>query len=375
MESTIGIGLLGCGTVGSSVAERLYREREAIGRRAGAGFQLYGIAIRDPRKERAASLDRRLFATDARTVIDDPRVDLVVELIGGEAEAGAFVERALRRGRHVVTANKDLLATHGPRLRGLAASAGAALRYEAAVGGAIPIVRTLNEALAGDAVFAVAGVINGTCTSILSAMEEGAAFDEALAHAQRLGYAELDPSSDVAGNDAAHKLAILAQLAFGAAVISPRIRRRGIASIARRDVARARMAGLRIRLVAAAILTEHGILAEVAPVLVGEDHEFARTSGAENAVIVQARDAGRLVLRGLGAGGDATASAVLGDVVTLVRALGERRNPSFDVPNALVPAMEVEPFFGSLARAPELSEYPLWDDRALNTSSRSAVHA
>ncbi|HYL28250.1 MAG TPA: homoserine dehydrogenase [Candidatus Nitrosotalea sp.] len=375
MKSTIGIGLLGCGTVGSSVAERLSRERNALAGRAGACFELRAIAIHDPRKERAALLDRRLFSTDARAVIDDPRVDLVVELIGGEGEAGAFVERALQRGRHVVTANKDLLATRGPGLRALAASAGAALRYEAAVGGAIPIVRTLTDALAGDAVLAVAGVINGTCTSILSAMEEGAAFEEALVCAQRLGFAEVDPSSDVAGNDAAHKLAILSQLAFGAAVISPRIRRRGIGSIARRDVARARMAGLRIRLVAAAILTERGILAEVAPVLVGEDHEFARTSGAENAVIVKARDAGDLVLRGLGAGGDATASAVLGDVVTLVRALGERRNPSFAAANVLQPAMEVEPFFASLARAPEVAEYPIWDDRILDASLRSAVRA
>ena len=221
MESTIGIGLLGCGTVGSSVAERLISERNAIERRAGARYELRGIAIRDPHKQRAPLLDRRLFTTDARAVVDDPGVDLVIELIGGDGEAATFVERALERGRHLVTANKDLVATRGPRLFALAASAGAGLRFEAAVAGAIPIVRTLGDALAGDEVFSVAGVINGTCTAILSAMEEGATFDDALASAQELGFAELDPSNDVGGNDAAHKLAILAQLAFGAAVISP----------------------------------------------------------------------------------------------------------------------------------------------------------
>jgi homoserine dehydrogenase len=376
VESTIGIGLLGCGTVGSSVAERLISERNAIERRAGARYELRGIAIRDPHKQRAPLLDRRLFTTDARAVVDDPGVDLVIELIGGDGEAATFVERALERGRHLVTANKDLVATRGPRLFALAASAGAGLRFEAAVAGAIPIVRTLGDALAGDEVFSVAGVINGTCTAILSAMEEGATFDDALASAQELGFAELDPSNDVGGNDAAHKLAILAQLAFGAAVISPRIRRTGIVSVTRRDVARARMSESRIRLLAAAISTERGILAEVAPVLVHQDHEFARTSGAENVVIVESRDAGQLVLRGIGAGGDATASAVLGDVVTLLRAIaGRRSGSSLGLADALQPAMDVEPFFSSLARASELPEYRVWDDQAIGSRIRTVAHA
>ncbi|MGA8326543.1 MAG: homoserine dehydrogenase, partial [Candidatus Cybelea sp.] len=297
MKTTVGVGLLGCGTVGASVADSLQQARDVIERRSGVGYELRSIAIRDPQKKRPASLERRLFTRDARAIVDDPNVDLVVELIGGTTDAAELVERALDRGCHVVSANKDLLATQGPRLLSLAATRGVELRFEAAVGGAIPIVRTLHDALAGDEVLAVAGVLNGSCTSILSAMENGASFDEALARAKRLGYAEADPSNDVDGHDAAHKLALLAQLAFGLAVVSPRIPRSGIVPVTQRDVARARMLGLRIRLVAAMVLTARGIAAEVAPLLVPEEHEFGRTAGAENVVQIAARDAGRLVLR------------------------------------------------------------------------------
>ncbi len=366
---TIGIGLLGCGAVGANVADRLQRERDAIERRSGVRYELRAIAIRDPEKERPHSLDRRLFTRSARSIVDDPRVDLVVELIGGTDDAAELVERALRRGRHVVTANKDLLGTQGPRLRTLAASRGAALRFEAAVGGAIPILRTLGEALAGDEVLAVTGVVNGTCTSILSGMERGAEFANALATAQRLGYAESDPANDVEGTDAAHKLAVVAQSAFGLAVISSRIRRTGIVAVTRRDVARAQMLGFRIRLVAAARKTDSGMLAEVAPVLLPESHEFARTTDAENAIAVVARDADRIVLRGPGAGGAATASAVLGDVVDVLRGAFRARDA------ALSPALEIRPWFERLERVPELPAYPVWDDAAAETSERALAHA
>jgi homoserine dehydrogenase len=376
MELTVGVGLLGCGTVGAQVADRLQRERDSIARRSGVRYELRAIAIRDPRKERPNSLDRGLFTRDARAVVDDPRVDLIIELIGGTAEAAELVERALERGRHVVTANKDLLAMQGPRLSALAASCGAALRSEAAVAGAIPILRTLDEALAGDSVFSVAGVVNGTSTSVLSAMERGVEFKAALAQAQRAGYAEADPSNDLEGTDAAHKLALIAQLAFGLAVISPRIRRAGITTLRQRDVARARMLGLRIRLVAATLRTERGILAEVAPVLIAEDHEFARTSSAENLVKIWARDAGPLALRGSGAGGAATASAVLGDVVAVLRGIGERYD--FGIRRRAIPlepAIEVEPFFERLARAAELPQYPIWDDTVTEIAPRVLVNA
>ncbi len=376
MKVTVGVGLLGCGTVGSSVAERLLSERDAIERRSGVRYELRAVAIRDLNKRRPDSVDRRLFTRDARCVVDDPQVDLVIELVGGTTEAAELVERALDRGRHVVTANKDLLATQGPRLRALAASRGATLRFEAAVAGAIPIARTLDDALAGDETLSVSGVVSGTCTSILSAMERGASFGDALAQAQSLGYAEADPSSDVDGDDAAHKLALLAQMAFGLAVVSPRIRRTGITSISRHDVARARLQGFRIRLVAATERTPAGVLAEVAPVLVREDHEFGRTLGAENVVHVTARDAGRLVLRGSGAGGAATGSAVLGDVVAVLRSL--RESPSLAPRGraaALEPAVEIAPFFGRLATVSELPGYPIWSDPAASIPAPAVAHA
>jgi homoserine dehydrogenase len=376
MKTTVGVGLLGCGTVGTNVADRLQCERDAIERRSGVRYELRAIAIQDSFKRRSDALARRLFTRDARSVVDDPQIDLVIELIGGSADAAELVERALERGAHVVTANKDLIGEHGPRLQALAVSRRAALRFEAAVAGAIPIVRTLDEALAGDEILSVAGVVNGTCTSILAAMEEGAGFAEALARAQELGYAEGDPSNDVLGTDAAHKIAVVAQLAFRLAVTSPRIRRTGVTAITQRDVARARMLGFRIRLVAATLRTPFGVVAEVAPVLVPESHDFARTSGAENVVRVAARDAGTLVLRGAGAGGVATSSAVLGDVISVLQALGQGRG--FDLrgrPSALEAANRVEPFFEHLARVAELPQYPLWDDALTTRPVQQLVNA
>jgi len=321
MTTTLGIGLLGCGTVGAAVADVLKRERSRIQERAGVAYRLHAIAIRDCTKRRPESLEGELFTTAARAVVDDPRVDVVVELIGGLDDAAELVERALRHGLPVVTANKDLLATQGPRLRALAGNARVALRYDAAVGGAIPVLRILEDALAGDEIVSVSGVINGTCTAVLSAMEAGSSFDEALADAQRLGYAEADPSSDIEGTDAAHKLAIIAQTAFGVPLLSPQIRATGIAGIAQHEVVRARSQGMRVRLVARAERTAHGVRADVAPVLLPEQHEFARTSGVESVVQIEARRAGSLTLRGDGAGGSATASSVLGDIVSVLRSI------------------------------------------------------
>ncbi|HEX3670783.1 MAG TPA: homoserine dehydrogenase [Candidatus Cybelea sp.] len=370
MQLTVGIGLLGCGTVGAMVAERLQHERDTIERRSGVRYELCAIAIRDPRKLRPRSLDARLFTQDVCSVIDDPRVDLVVEMIGGAVDATEPVERALYRGRHVVTANKELLATQGPRLTALAQSRRASLRFEAAVAGAIPILGALGDGLAGDRVCGVAGVFNGTCTSILSAMEEGRSFNEALHRAQALGYAEADPANDLDGSDAAHKLALIIQQAFGLAVISPRIRRTGIGAVSQRDVARARLLGSRIRLVAATFRTPRGVVAEVAPALVAEDHDFARTAGPENAIHVTTQHAGRLALRGTGAGGRATSSAVIADVVAVLRALGEGHGAApHNALRELEPAIDVEPFFASLPRDPELPAYAVWDERAVSESA------
>jgi len=363
MECTVGIGLLGCGTVGKAVAARLINERESIERHSGVRYELRAVAIADCGKPRG-SLDAGLFTRDARALVDDPRIDLIVELIGGTNDAAELIERALERGRSVISANKDLIATQGPRLHALAASRGGSLRYEAAVCGAIPVLRMIEHSLAGDRIEALGGVVNGTCTAILSAMEAGAEYAEALAEAQRLGYAEADPTNDVEGIDAAHKLAVLMQLAFGLAVISPRIRHSGIAQVSKRDIARAQMLGYRIRLVAAAARSEHGAFADVAPVLVPAAHPFAQASGPQNAVRVVARDAGPLNLSGRGAGGPATASAVLGDIVASLRAIGDRHERHAS--RSFAPALDIAPYFGELARHPELPRYPLWDDTLLD---------
>jgi homoserine dehydrogenase len=375
MNLTVGIGLLGCGTVGAHVADRLQRERDEIAYRSGVRYELRAIAIQDSCKRRPDSLDRSIFTRNARSVVEDPRVDVIVELIGGTTEAAELIEGALDRGLHVVTANKDLIGTQGPRLRALAAVRGAALRFEAAVGGATPIVRTLDEALAGDSVRAVSGVLNGTCTAILAAMEVGAEFSDALAGAQRRGYAEADPSRDLDGDDAAHKLAIVAQLAFGLAVTSPSISRTGIRLVSQGDVARARLLGYRIRLVGAAHRTERGIVAGVAPALLPEAHEFARTYDADNVVNIEARHAGELVLRGCGAGGEATASAVISDVVAVLRALGNRSDVGKQWrTRPLQPAFEIASLFDRFARTAELP-YPVWDNAATRTPVLALVNA
>jgi homoserine dehydrogenase len=304
-----GVGLLGCGTVGSGVARRLIASHPGL---------IRGIAVRDPRKPRDVAW--RDFAGDAFEVVDDPSVRVVVECIGGLGLARELVLRAIARGKDVVTANKDLIATEGPWLAAFAARTGASLRYEAAVGGAIPIVRALAGSLAGEDVFEIGGVLNGTTNFVLDAMESGAEYAEALAEAQRLGFAEQDPRSDVDGHDAAHKLAILAGLAFKRPAVSAGLARRGIGGISRDDVRAGAERGLRLKLVAVARRSGDVVEAGVTPAFVPESHPFARPRGAENVVRVVGRGCGPLVFSGFGAGGDATASAVVADVLAALDA-------------------------------------------------------
>ncbi|HZO93131.1 MAG TPA: homoserine dehydrogenase [Candidatus Baltobacteraceae bacterium] len=304
-----GVGLLGCGTVGSGVARRLVASHPGMLRR---------VAVRDPRKPRDVAW--RDFSDDGFDVVDDPEVRVVVECIGGLGLARELVLRALARGKDVVTANKDLIATEGPWLAAFAARTGASLRYEAAVGGAIPIVRALQGALAGEDVLEIGGVLNGTTNFVLDAMENGAEYADALAEAQRLGFAEADPRADVDGHDAAHKLAILAGLAFRRPSLSANVPRRGIASISRDDVRAGAERGMRLKLVAMARRSGDGIEAGVTPAFVPADHPFARPRGAENVVQVLGRGCGPLTFFGAGAGGDATASAVVADVLAALDA-------------------------------------------------------
>jgi homoserine dehydrogenase len=305
-----GVGLLGCGTVGSGVARRLVAERPGL---------IRAIAVRDPHKSRNVAWDD--FDIDPFAVVDDPAVGIVVECIGGLGLARELVLRAIARGKDVVTANKDLIATEGPWLAAFAARTGATLRFEAAVAGAIPIVRALAGSLAAEDVFEIGGVLNGTTNFVLSAMEDGAEYHEALAEAQRLGFAEADPRADVDGHDAAHKLAILAGLAFHQPSVSPALARRGIAGLSRDDVRAGASRGLRLKLLAIARRAADGsIEAGVTPAYVPADHAFARPRGPQNVVRVLGRGCGELTFAGTGAGGDATASAVVADVLAALAA-------------------------------------------------------
>jgi homoserine dehydrogenase len=321
---TRGVGLLGCGTVGSGVARRLVASHPGL---------IRAIAVRDPHKPRDVAWSD--FDGDPFAVVDDPNIHVVVECIGGLGLARELVLRAIARGKDVVTANKDLIATEGPWLASFAARTGASLRYEAAVGGAIPIVRALAGSLAAEDVFEIGGVLNGTTNFVLSAMEDGAEYDEALAEAQRLGFAEADPRADVDGHDAAHKLAILAGLAFHRPSVSATLARRGIAGLSRADVQAGVERGLRLKLLAIARRAADGsIEAGVTPAYVPADHAFARPRGPQNVVRVLGRGCGELTFAGTGAGGDATASAVVADVLA---ALDERAQAAPPVGEDLAP--------------------------------------
>lgn len=373
MRPFVNIALAGCGTVGSAVAERLILQRAEIERRAGVKYELRTIAVADASKRRSLILQTAAFTGNALEAVDDPYVDVVIECVGGTLEAAEIVERALDRGRHVITANKDLIATQGPRLHELALLRGAILQYEAAVGGGVPLIRVINDALAGDDVLAFWGVLNGTCTSILSGMEDGLEFAQALDLAQRLGYAEADPRSDVDGTDAAHKLAIVIQRAFRLAVLSPRIARRGIADVTTEHVAAARQRGQCLRLVAAVVRTRDGVAAEVAPVVVPQEHAFARTAGAQNSARMLASSAGLLEFAGTGAGGDATASAVLSDVVAVLRAIAERNDVrQHRHRSPLHATAQVPPLFGALNRS-GIGDFQLWDDDRIMAEAASSA--
>jgi homoserine dehydrogenase len=305
----LGIGLLGCGVVGSAVARRLLATRPGLVR---------GIAVKDPAKRRDVRWDA--WSADPFAVVDDPSVGVVVECIGGVRLARELVLRAIAHGKDVVTANKELMAIDGPWLAAFAARTGASLHYEAAVGGAIPILRALESSLVDETIGEIGGVVNGTTNFVLSQMEAGAAYGAALAEAQRRGFAEADPRNDVEGHDAAHKLTILATLAFRRPVALDAVHRTGITAVSAGDIALARERGWRVKLVALARRTASGVEAGVSPMFVAAAHPFARPSGAENVVRLTGAGCGSLEFFGLGAGGDASASSVVGDVVAAVDA-------------------------------------------------------
>ncbi|WP_344079594.1 homoserine dehydrogenase [Luedemannella helvata] len=315
------VALLGCGTVGAEVV-RLMREQEAdLTARIGAPLELVGVAVRRLGLDRGdVPIDPSLFTTDALGLVKRDDVDMVVEVVGGIEPARTWLVEALRSGKSVVTANKALLAEDGPALHDAAAEGGADLYYEAAVAGAIPLLRPLRESLHGDQITRVTGIVNGTTNFILSRMDaSGAGFAEALDEATALGYAEADPTADIEGFDAAAKAAILASLAFHTRVRAADVYREGITEVTAADMAAARDMGATIKLLCIASRADDAVSVRVHPAMIPRTHPLASVGDAFNAVFVEAEAAGQLMFYGRGAGGAPTASAVVGDMVAVAR--------------------------------------------------------
>ncbi|WP_455122428.1 homoserine dehydrogenase [Scardovia wiggsiae] len=310
------VALLGAGTVGSQVAKILIQQGDRLDRRIGAHLELAGIACRHPEKAAFPWIDRSLLTTDAERLCTE--ADIVIELIGGIEPARSLILTAFDHGASVVTANKALLALHGDKLSAAAARHDADLYYEAAVAGAVPVVRALRQSLAGDAVKRIFGIVNGTTNYILDEMAvKGISFDEALRSAQEKGFAEADPVNDIDGYDSAAKAAIMASLAFHRYVSQNDVNISGIRCITQDDIRDAADKGRVIKLLAAAEQSDAGIRAYVLPVLVPGSHQFAGVRGSFNAVWIEAEAAGQLMFYGRGAGGAPTASAVVGDIVAI----------------------------------------------------------
>ena len=322
----IGIGLLGFGTVGAGVVDVLRRNHDILANRLGFELTLRRIADVDIDRDRGVPVDRALLTRDAREVIHDPTVDIVVELIGGTGIARTLVSEALKAKKPVVTANKKLLAEYGDEIFGLAEKGGVDLYFGASVGGGIPIIRVLREGLIGNQVRRMWGILNGTCNYILTRMEtEGAAFDTVLQAAQEAGYAEADPSLDIDGFDTAHKAVILASLAYGFHVPMPDVTVEGIRGLSGLDVQYARELGYRIKLLAVVRREDDEIEVRVHPTLVPIDHMLASVNQVFNAVMVQCDLTGDTLYYGRGAGRDPTASTVVGDLADVARNLASRQ--------------------------------------------------
>jgi homoserine dehydrogenase len=321
--STLRVALLGCGNVGTEVARLMTEHATDLEARAGARLELIGIAVRRPDRDRtAAGVDPDLFTTDALGLATRDDVDIVIELIGGVEPARGLILAAMEHGASVVTGNKALLAEDGATLHNAAEKYGVDLYYEAAVAGAIPLLRPLRESLAGDRIRRVLGIVNGTTNYILDQMDRaGSSYAEALEEAQALGYAEADPTADIEGYDAAAKAAILAGIAFHSSVTNADVHREGISDVTAADVASARDMGAVVKLLAICELSEDGrsVGARVHPAMLPRTHPLASVRGAYNAVFVESDAAGQVMFYGPGAGGTPTASAVLGDVVTVAR--------------------------------------------------------
>jgi len=342
MAEPLKVGLAGLGTVGTAVVHLLERGRDKLTARCGRPIEVVALSARSRAKKRDIDLKKFRWIADPVALATDPAIDVLVEVIGGEGDpAKSAVQAALAAGKPVVTANKALLARHGHKLAMLAERQRVALNFEASVAGGIPIVKTLREGLNGNSFTRIYGILNGTCNYILSRMEEDRmAFDECLREAQRLGYAEADPSFDVEGHDTAQKLSILASLAFGTKVDPDAIYVEGISSITLADLDAAAELGYRVKLLGVAVRTEAGIEQRVHPTMVRKDSAIAQVMGVINAVTVDADGLSPITLVGPGAGGMATASAVVSDLADIARGV---RTPPFGRPAARMTAIRKAP--------------------------------
>jgi homoserine dehydrogenase len=352
-DTALRIGLIGLGTVGSQVADRLLNWREQLRRRtSGVDLVLERVLVRDLEKKRAVQVPAGLLTADPSAVLDDPRIDVVVELAGGEEPARSFIERALRNRKHVVTANKMVLASHGPELLELAGEMNVDVYFEAAVGGGIPLISTFKVDLLANEIERVIAVINGTTNYVLGRMANGGLeLPAAVAEAQAAGYAEADPSQDLGGYDAAYKLAILASIAFGARVHPDVVYREGIEGVHPVDFRYARELGYELKLVASAAREPSSgrIEARVHPALVPHGHPLAAVEGAANAVYIEGDLVGQVLLQGQGAGGRPTASSVVGDLIELARSI--RRQVQNRAAFQFDPAVQVVPMAEVMTRA------------------------
>lgn len=335
MSDALRVGIAGLGTVGASVLKILRDKGDMLTRQCGKEIIVTAVSARDAKRDRGVDFSSATWFDDPVALAKSNNIDVFIELIGGdEGPARAAVEAALKSGRHVVTANKALLAKHGVSLARIAEEKGVLFNFEAAVAGGIPVIKALRESLTGNTVSRVYGIMNGTCNYILTRMwDEGISFEDCLADAQRLGYAEADPTFDIEGNDTAHKLAILTSLAFGTQIAADDIYLEGISNISLADIKAADELGYRIKLLGVALKTDSGIEQRVHPTMVPVESVIAQVHGVTNAVAIETDLLGELLLSGPGAGGAATASAVIGDLADIAKSRpGFQHGPVFGTP-------------------------------------------
>ncbi|WP_136657195.1 homoserine dehydrogenase [Nitratireductor sp. XY-223] len=351
MADALRIGIAGLGTVGASLARILMSRHNKLADICGRPIDIVAVSARDPGKDRGVDLSGAQFYADPVEMARDAEIDVFVELIGGEGDpALASVRAALQRGCHAVTANKALLARHGVDLASIAEERGVLLNFEAAVAGGIPVIKAMRESLTGNSISRVFGILNGTCNYILTEMERaGMSFEECLKEAQRLGYAEADPTFDVEGNDTAHKLALLTSIAFGTRIAPDDIYLEGISNISIEDIRAADDLGFRIKLLGVAQRTDSGIEQRVHPTMVPKNSVIAQVDGVTNAVAIDADVLGELMMSGPGAGGDATASAVMGDIADIAKSRpGHQHGPVLGRP-----AVHLDPYVRARMRSHE----------------------